>query len=57
MSAGRGSGSRIPMETVRVARDSSVAVLYRFHAKIIKGKQEHANELIEDFLNSFDAQE
>jgi hypothetical protein len=42
-----------PIEVARRA-GHSVAVLYRFYAKIIKGRQDHANEQIERFLNGFD---
>jgi len=46
------------LDPIEVARRAghSVAVLYRFYAKVIKGRQDHANELIERFLNGFDVQ-
>lgn len=45
-----------PMEVARRA-GHSVAVLLRFYAKIIAGREDHANALIERFLDGSDLEE
>ncbi|GAA1186840.1 hypothetical protein F4556_003615 [Kitasatospora gansuensis] len=47
------------VDPVEVARRAghSVAVLYRFYAKILNNRQDHSNALIERFLNGQDMQE